>query len=224
MPTLELTVPTTLAPLNHLALLDRALNGLPDGTPTEHMARELVHSAQWLLLHAETLTDAKTIHDHLIRVQVQFEQHKATQYATNQLNAQRIRTEWQIGRTLLEMPRSNGGRPSADNVSRGGKGFLVEIEKAGMSRANAYRWMELAKTNPQDLDLYFDELQGRGDEISTHGVLNYFKAHVTIDMDAPDADDPDAHGDPPDTNDDMPPMRTVQLACKSCGAIHHYEV
>lgn len=225
MPTLELS--TTLAPLNHLALLDRAMNGLPDNTPTDHMARELVHSAQWLLLHAETLTDAKTIHDHLVRVQLQFEQHKATQYATNLLNAQRIRTEWQIGTTLTEMPRSNGGRPSADNVSRGGNGFLAELAKAGMSRANAYRWMELSKTNPQDLDLYFDELQARGDEISTHGVLRYFAAHVTIDMDAGvenHSDDPDAHGEPPDTSDDLPQIRTVVIVCRHCGTKDAYEV
>lgn len=211
------TMSNSLITLANLSELERDLG---DDTPTEELARQLVHSAKYFLENAKQIEGAKEIHDTLRRLQIQFEQRHATLFASNTIAAQRIRSEWHIGRTLSEMPRGHGGRGS-DSLN--GKSFLVAIEAAGIDKSSAYRWQKIGELDPQDVELYFEDVQKKCDEITTRGILHWFTSHVVVDADddnGGDADPPDA----PEMSDDLPQTRMVEITCRHCGVKDEYEI
>lgn len=209
---------TSLMTLTALSDLETALTA-----PEVETAQQLVHAARWVIENKTPLAQAKDIHDALNRLKIQLEQRGVSLYTANLLTAERIRLEWAMGATLTETPRAAGGR---GNVSLDGNSFLGALERAGLDKSTAYRWQNLAKIDPQDLEIYFEESIRNGAELSTAATLNYFTSHVTIDP-RPDADDEPAAAIPaPESHDEFefPKIRVVTIVCRHCGTKDTYDV
>ena len=194
-----------------------------DASDSITLAAQIIHGARFVLETDSTLEKIKDTADTLKRAQLYFEQHRATLAAVNALSAEHIRLQWRMGNDLLRVPRQQGAR----TLSNVGTKFQQVLDELQVARSDAYRWQTLAQRDPQDLELYFEEMNQREQPITLAGILNYFTQSVTIDHDAPNVETETP--EPPDDykdNDEMPmpQFKRVMLACKSCGAMHNYEI
>ena len=209
----------SLMTLTALSDLENALDDAKFET-----ARQIVHAARFSIENGEPIERAREIRDELRRVEFLVAQRGCSLYVSNSITAERIRLERYIGETLQAAPRAERGR---GNVSLDGNNFLGMLERAGLDKSTAYRWQNLAKIDPQDLEIYFEESIRNGAELSTLATLNYFTSHVTIDP-RPDADDEPAAIPAPETHDefddDLPRIRVVTIVCRHCGTKDAYEV
>jgi hypothetical protein len=124
--------------------------------PTQQLAERVVQAAALAMREAAGLGDVSEVRDKLRAVEVFILRRSADLRTANLVAAQRIRTEWEIGRLLLTEVTG---------------GSHVRVLPPGITRHQSSRWQRLAQMTPESLEEKLQHFLEAEDELSTQAML-----------------------------------------------------
>ena len=160
---------------------------VPDAPPT---GGDLVPLAavELALANAERVGDVKEIRDKAEAVRTYAERAGLGLEQQNAAAEVRLRAERRAGEMLAKMALHGGDRRGADAPDR------VTLGDLGVSKDQSARWQKLARVTAGDFDAHVAAVKGRGEELTTAGLLRLAKPArkraakaEPADEDAPDA-------------------------------------
>ena len=139
------------------------------------------------LATAEHVEDVKEIRDKAEAVRTYAERAGLGLEQQNAAAEVRLRAERRAGEMIAAMALHGGDRRGADSDDR------VTLGDLGVSKDQSARWQKLARVAAGDFDAHLAAVKGRGEELTTAGLLRLAKpARRKTRKAVPDEDAPDA--------------------------------
>lgn len=162
--------------------------------PSVELAGSLVRAAASALEQAGGQTASVTdIRKGLLAAEQLFKLRGAQLVESNLIVAQRLRTEWELGRMLQEQAPHGGDRRSSTSGSN-----LIRLRDLGISNWQSSAFRHLAEIDRDDLEHWISE-DANDRELSTAAALAQWRAHI---RDQAPANDPS----PSTTVEPEPPL------------------
>lgn len=130
---------------------------------------EAMRRAQTEIESARTIDEVKDIRD---RAEAMRQYARAAGYSrdiTNLCAEIKIRAERKAGLLLSEMPKHDGGRPSA-NRSQAVTGLPPKLSEIGVTKMQSSRWQQAAAIPDEVVDAYIEDVKESGDDVTSLGL------------------------------------------------------
>lgn len=134
--------------------------------PSEELAHRVANGAALALAQSEVPADVVDVRHRLRLAETLFRQRGAKLQESNPLVAQRLRTEWELGRVLPNVVQE--GRPKLSH-----DGIVLRLSDLGLSLNESSRFQRLARhiTDLEDLEACIQDALDKGEELSTAWAL-----------------------------------------------------
>ena len=141
---------------------------VPDAPPSGGDLAPLA-AVELALANAEHVEDVKEIRDKAEAVRTYAERAGLGLEQQNAAAEVRLRAERRAGEMLAKMALHSGDRRGADAGER------VTLTDLGVSKDQSARWQKLARVTAGDFDAHVTAVKGRGEELTTAGLLRLAK-------------------------------------------------
>ena len=128
------------------------------------------------LMLARDVDEVKAVRDKAAALQLYARQQGESLEMQNAIAEIKLRAERRAGELLAELERDKGGRPkNSSQTDTSFSEYTNAIENAGIARATAHRWQEIAGIPEEKFEQHIAEKKSRGDELTSAGMLRLAK-------------------------------------------------
>jgi DNA modification methylase len=141
----------------------------------EHPALAKIDTARYLLAQARDVDEVKDIRDKAEALRLYLRQQHASLEAQNHCAEIKLRAERRAGEILKDTPKNEGGLLRGNTVLP--RDDTPTLDDLGISKMQSSRWQAIAALPEDEFEEYIQETKGKGDELTTVGVLTLAKEH-----------------------------------------------
>src|SRR4051812_5066916 len=133
----------------------------------EHPTATIDHLRHEIAIAAD-VREVKDIRDKLDTLRHWVKSSGQNLFQLNDIAEMKVRAEWQGGKLLREIERSDGGRPkeNSSDAQMSFSSYQTALRDAGLKHDTAHRWQVMSFVSGPQLEEYFSKQREKGQEIT----------------------------------------------------------